>query len=50
MIIDFHTHIFPETIRENRGDFFNGEPEFTLLYDSEKSKLNGADDIVRGHG
>ena len=46
MIIDFHTHIFPKTIRENRGNFLNGEPEFTLLYESEKSRLTGADEIV----
>jgi len=46
MIIDFHTHIFPETIRKNREKFFTGEPAFKLLYNSEKSKLAGADDIV----
>lgn len=46
MIIDFHTHIFPEIIRKNRNDFFEGEPAFSLLYDSKKSKLVGADDIV----
>jgi len=46
MVIDFHTHIFPETIRSNREDFFAGEPAFKLLYDSKKSKLAGADDIV----
>ena len=46
MIIDFHTHIFPEIIRKNRNDFFEGEPAFSLLYDSKKSKLAGADDIV----
>jgi len=46
MIIDFHTHIFPETIRKNRNDFFEGEPAFSLLYDSKKSELAGADDIV----
>jgi len=46
MIIDFHTHIFPETIRENRGSYFSGEPEFSLLYDSEKARLSGAEEIV----
>jgi uncharacterized protein len=46
MIIDFHTHIFPEAIRKNRGNFFEGEPAFSLLYNSNKSKLMGADEIV----
>lgn len=46
MIIDFHTHIFPGIIQKRREDFFSGEAAFRLLYDSEKSKLAGADDIV----
>ena len=46
MIIDFHTHIFPKDIRENREAYFQKEPEFKLLYDSPKSKLAGADEII----
>ncbi|MFH0726404.1 MAG: amidohydrolase family protein [Pseudomonadota bacterium] len=46
MIIDFHTHIFPKDIRENREAYFQNEPEFKLLYDSPKSKLVGADEII----
>lgn len=46
MIIDFHTHIFPKTIRENRENFFSGEPSFELLYRSPKSKIVGAKTIV----
>jgi len=46
MIIDSHTHIFPKSIRENREKYFSGEPAFKLLYDSPKSKLAGASDIV----
>ena len=46
MKIDFHTHIFPKKIRNNRKRYFNGEPEFTLLYDSPKSKIAGAAEIV----
>lgn len=47
MIIDFHTHIFPRAIRENRQDFFPGESAFKLLYEPSKSKLSGAGEIVR---
>jgi uncharacterized protein len=46
MIIDFHTHIFPKDIRKNRESYFENEPEFRLLYDSHKSKLAGADEII----
>jgi predicted TIM-barrel fold metal-dependent hydrolase len=46
MIIDFHTHIFPKDIRENRERYFPSEPAFKLLYDSPKSKLVGAKEII----
>ncbi len=46
MIIDFHTHIFPRSIRLNRQDYFAGESAFKLLYESPKAKLAGAQDMV----
>jgi predicted TIM-barrel fold metal-dependent hydrolase len=46
MIIDFHTHIFPGRIRENRNRYFPSEPAFTLLYSRPGSKLAGAARIV----
>lgn len=46
MIIDVHVHTFPKKIREDRGAFFTGEPAFQLLYDSPKSKLVSAEEIV----
>jgi predicted TIM-barrel fold metal-dependent hydrolase len=46
MIIDFHTHLFPKSIRMNRQDYFAGEPAFTLLYQSPKSRLAGAEELV----
>ena len=46
MVIDFHTHIFPESIRANREKYYPGEPAFRLLYESPKSKLIGAADLV----
>ena len=42
MIIDVHTHIFPEEIRKNREAYFSDEPAFKKLYQSPKSKLIGA--------
>ena len=46
MIIDAHTHIFPETIRNQRERFLDNEPAFELLYASPKSKMVGADELV----
>ena len=41
-IVDFHTHLFPPEVRENREKYFAGEPAFELLYTSPKSKMIGA--------
>src|SRR4030042_498366 len=47
MIIDFHTHLFPEEIRNDRERFFDGEPAFRLLYKSPSSRLAGQE-VRRG--
>lgn len=47
MIIDIHTHLFPDFIRENREDYIFDEPAFSLLYSDPGSKMIGADEIVR---
>lgn len=46
MIIDCHTHLFPQWIRENRESYFSSEPAFRLLYESPKSRMIGAGEIV----
>jgi predicted TIM-barrel fold metal-dependent hydrolase len=46
MRIDFHTHIFPKTISENRENYFPAEPAFSLLYRSPKSTLVGAEQLL----
>jgi predicted TIM-barrel fold metal-dependent hydrolase len=46
MIIDFHTHIFPPAICQNRKNFFPSEPAFELLYQSPKSRLIGAIELI----
>ncbi len=48
MMIDFHTHIFPPVIRENREDFFEGEQAFKSLYNSPGAKLASAEDLIAG--
>lgn len=46
MIIDFHTHIFPEEVRKNREKYFPSESAFELLYNTSGSKLVGAEELV----
>lgn len=46
MIIDFHTHVFPQSIRDNRETLFPSEPAFKLLYQSAKSRLIGAGELI----
>jgi predicted TIM-barrel fold metal-dependent hydrolase len=46
MIIDFHTHIFPDTICGNRDSYFPTEPAFKRLYESPKSRLVDAATLI----
>ncbi len=46
MIIDVHTHIFSKNVCAGREAYFDGEAPFRLLYDSPKSRLITADDLV----
>jgi len=46
MIIDCHTHLFPEKIRKNRQTYFSDEPAFQKLYQSPKSRLIGAREML----
>jgi uncharacterized protein len=46
MILDAHTHIFPEEVIRRREDFFGEEPAFRLLYESPKSKLAGPEELL----
>ncbi len=46
MIIDFHTHIFPAKISQNREKYFQSEPAFKLLYDSPGARLVSAEILI----
>lgn len=48
MIIDFHTHLLPKYVRENRSVFFDQDPAFKSLYSSPKARLASEEDII-GH-
>ena len=46
MIIDFHTHIFPPQIKNNREKYLDLDPLFNALYSNPKAKLVTADDLI----
>lgn len=47
MIIDFHTHIFPPSFRENRETFFPGETAFKGIYAPASAILAGKEELIR---
>ncbi|MFP5212498.1 MAG: amidohydrolase family protein [Acidobacteriota bacterium] len=47
MRIDAHTHIFPPEIVRDRSRYFHEEPAFRLLYDSPKSRLVTAEELIQ---
>jgi predicted TIM-barrel fold metal-dependent hydrolase len=46
MIIDFHTHVFPPKIRDNRDEYISKDPCFALLYSNPKAYLATAEDMI----
>jgi len=50
MILDAHTHIFPEEVCRRREDFFADEPAFRLLYENPKASLVGPEELVQAMG
>ena len=50
MIIDFHTHVFPKEVRENRDLFIKTDPYFKMLYGAKNTgklpKIAGISDLI----
>jgi predicted TIM-barrel fold metal-dependent hydrolase len=46
MIIDFHTHLFPEAVCSGRECFCESDPAFELLYRSPASRLVSTDGLL----
>lgn len=46
MIIDCHTHIFPEEVRKNREVFCKRDEGFSSIYKNSKAKLVGVEDLI----
>jgi len=46
VIIDFHTHIFPPWLKENRDEYIKRDACFSLLYSQPKARLATAEELV----
>lgn len=46
MIIDCHTHIFPDEIRKNREDFCRKDLGFSFIYKDLKAKMIGIEELI----
>jgi hypothetical protein len=48
MIIDFHTHIFPPQVKNNRQRYVDSDPCFAVLYENPKAKLTTVEELIAG--
>ncbi len=46
MVIDVHTHIFPDIVVANPGRYTEGEPAFSLLYGHPRAKMVTGDQLI----
>jgi predicted TIM-barrel fold metal-dependent hydrolase len=46
MVIDFHTHVFPQRLRDNRDRYVEKDPGLAVLYSSPKAKIATADELI----
>ncbi len=46
MIVDCHTHIFPEEVRKDRDHFCKKDEGFSSIYEDSKAKLVGVEDLI----
>jgi uncharacterized protein len=46
MIIDFHTHVFPERIVKSRDNYLTSEPVFGLLYSDPRAKMVSSNELI----
>lgn len=47
MIIDSHTHLFPEEVRKNRQAFSRRDEGFRLIYRSPKARMASLEDLLQ---
>jgi predicted TIM-barrel fold metal-dependent hydrolase len=47
VIIDFHTHIFPPDVREDRESYLRRDATFAEMYGSPRAKIATAEELLR---
>ena len=47
MIIDAHTHLFPEAVQKNRSFFCRRDDGFRIIYENERARLASLEDLLR---
>lgn len=45
-MVDVHTHLFPEWVRDNRGKFVERDDVFKEIYESEKARMVTGEEMV----
>lgn len=46
VIVDFHTHVFPPRVRDQRDEYLRRDPTFRDLYSSPKARIATAEDLL----
>lgn len=46
MVIDFHTHIVPPRVKQNRLDYAHADAGFAAIFSDPKAKIATADDLM----
>jgi hypothetical protein len=46
VIIDFHTHVFPQRLKEDRDRYLKKDPGLAVLYLSPMAKIATADELI----
>src|SRR3990172_648105 len=46
VIIDFHTHVFPPQVGENRPEYVRRDPTFAEMYGRVRAKIATAEDLL----
>jgi len=47
MIVDCHTHVFPDDVRRDRGTYAQRDRAFGEIYGDEKAKIVGVEELIR---
>lgn len=47
VIIDFHTHIFPPEVRDNREEYVRRDPTFAEMYSDPRAQVATAEDLLK---